>query len=54
MKTKCEHCGKMTNVKMTDAEEADEGPEVEVSIEGDADSIKSILSSLMPEEKDAA
>ena len=51
MKTKCEHCGKMTYVRLTDTEEK-EAPEVEVNIEGDAESIKSILSSLIPEEKE--
>lgn len=49
MKTKCEHCGKMTNVRI---EEEKEAPEVEVSVEGDADSIKAILSSLIPEDKE--
>lgn len=46
-KMKCPHCGKEIDM----AEEKDEGPEVEVSIEGDAKSIKEILSELIPERK---
>ena len=52
MKTKCEHCGKMTNVAMTDqpddAEEGDEKEGVSLEVEGDAASIRAILSNLIP------
>ena len=55
MKTTCEHCGKETNVILKGEEpdeEQDEGPEVEVSIEGDPDSVRSLLSKLIPEKED--
>ena len=50
MKTTCEHCGKETNVTLKGGE--DEGPEVEVSVEGDPDSVRSLLSKLIPEKED--
>jgi len=53
MKTKCQHCGKMTDVTMTDQPDAEEeGGEkegVSLEIEGDAASIRNILSNLIPE-----
>lgn len=50
METKCEHCGKMTKVSLEGPKETPEteGPEVEVSIEGDPDSVRSILGKLIP------
>jgi len=51
MKTTCEHCGKETNVTLKGDTES-EGPEVEVSVEGDPDSVRSLLSKLIPEKED--